>query len=236
MARTEELTAVLRRSAVCGATIIVLAVTSFVVARVVSNDGDTANSSSAMDAASTRWPVETLRDWSDFADQLAIIRIEAETKLAPSASVLENGEGLIPRNVRVRIEETLWRNPGSPRAEDVITFGTWGWVVHDGNEVPAVDETGVRLAVGDRVLAPLLLTPEGSWAPLSPGSVLPLTDGLATFAAAQRSALPELAKLLHRRTPQEVASILAAVPPRPNAAALRQLDPDARALALAKER
>jgi len=204
------------------------------VVRSVSEDAQTTRSP-VMGVASTRWPVDTLRDWADFVDQLSIIRIESEAQLSPSESVVENGEGTVPRTVTARIEQTLWRNPGSPRVDGLITFGTWGWVAHDGVLTPATDETGIRLEVGDQVLAPLLLTPEGLWGPLSPGSVVPLANGGTAFAEAQRRSYPELASILDRRTPEDVANLLAAVAPRPNAGALRRLDPDARARALAEE-
>lgn len=186
-------------------------------------------------SASTRWPIDTLRDWADFADQLSIIRIESEAQLPSSQSVVENGEGVVPRTVTARIEQTLWRNSGSPQVEDVITFGTWGWVAHDGVLTPATDDTGVRLEIGDRVLAPLLLTPEGEWGPLAPGAVVPIIKGRTAFADRQRRSFPELAKILDQRTPEDVANLLASVPPRANVAALRRLDPDARARVLAAQ-
>lgn len=186
-------------------------------------------------SASTRWPVDTLRDWADFGDQLSIIRIESEAQLPLSQHVVENGEGVVARNVTARIEQTLWRNSGSPQVEGAITFGTWGWVAHDGVLTPATDDSSIRLEVGDRVLAPLLLTPEGSWGPLAPGSVVLIVNGRTAFADRQRREFPELAKSLDQRTPQDVATLLASVPPRANAAALRRLDPDERARALAAQ-
>jgi hypothetical protein len=187
----------------------------------------------AMSSASYRWPVDTLRDWTDFADQLSVLRIESERQLPRSQDVVATGEGMVGRMVTARIEETLWRSPGSPAASGRITFGTWGWVAKREALIPTVDSSSDRLEVGDRVLAALLLTPEGSWAPLTPSSTIRLVDGRTVFAARQRRSLPALAGALDGITPRAAADRLAAVEPRPDAAALRRLDPDERARELA---
>lgn len=207
-----------------------------VLATVRSLSDEAASSGSIVTgSATTRWPVDTLRDWADFADQLSIIRIESEEQLPLSQHVVDNGEGVVARNVTARIERTLWQNPGSPHVDGVITFGTWGWVAHDGVLTPATDDSSVRLEVGDRVLAPLLLTPEGSWGPLAPSTVVPIINRRAAFGDLQRRSSPELANALDGRMPEDVAALLASVPPRPNAAALRRLDADARARELATQ-
>lgn len=186
-------------------------------------------------SASTRWPADALRDWADFADQVSVLRVVSEKQLPPTEDVVATGEGLVGRSVTARIESTIWRNPGSPAVDGVVTFTTWGWVAHDGQLTPMVDSSSVRIEVGDRVLAPLLLAPEGAWAPLSPGSVIHLVGGRTAFADPQRRSAPQLAETLGGRTPNDVGELLASTPPRPDASALRRLDADARATELARQ-
>jgi hypothetical protein len=112
----------------------------------------------------------------------------------------------------------------------------WGWIAKGDRLIPAVDSDSHRLEVGDRVLVPLLLTPEEIWAPVTPSSTIRLVDGRTMFAGRQRRSLPELAAALDGVTPRAVADRLAAVEPRPNADALRRLDADERARALASSR
>jgi hypothetical protein len=190
------------------------------------------SSPASVSSASYRWPVETLRDWTDFADQLSVIRIESERQLPRSRAVTETGEGMVGREVTARIVETLWRHPGSSVVEGVITFGTWGWTAKGERLTPMTDSSSGRLEVGDRVLAPLMLV-DGSWAPLTPSSTIELVEGRTAFAPRQRRAFAELAGRLDGVSPRAVADALAAVEPRPDAAALRRLHPDERARRLA---
>jgi hypothetical protein len=184
-------------------------------------------------SSSYRWPVETLRDWADYADQLSVLSIESEKQLPRSREDVARGEGPVGRTVTAQIEETLWRNPGSSAVEGEITFATWGWIAKGDRLIPAVDSDSHRLEVGDRVLVPLLLTPEKVWAPVTPSSAIRLVDGRTVFAGRQRRSLPELAAALDGVTARSVADRLASVQPRPNADALRRLDPDERARELA---
>jgi NDP-sugar pyrophosphorylase family protein len=150
---------------------------AFVGARLY--DGDRAEPARTLvvGSASVRWPSETIRDWADFADEVVVLHVVSEEALPASAEVLENGEGLIGRRVTARVESTVWRNPGSPSLERTVSFTTWGWVVHDGVRIPTVDSSSARIEVGDRVVAPLLMAPEGEWAALAPSAVIKLDRG-----------------------------------------------------------
>jgi hypothetical protein len=229
----------MRTPSVSGRALVLLVAAAVAVAAAVTLDaarlgeGREAARDLAVSSASYRWPVYTLRDWTDFADQLSVLRIESERQLPRSQDVVATGEGTVGRMVTARIEETLWRSPGSPTAPERITFGTWGWVAKRETLIPTTDSSSDRLAVGDRVLAALLLTPEGSWAPLSPSSTIRLVAGRTLFAARRRRSLPALAGALDGITPRAAADRLAAVEPRPDGAAFRRLDADERARALA---
>jgi hypothetical protein len=186
----------------------------------------------ALSSASYRWPVETLRDWADFADQLSVLRIESEIQLPRSPEEVASGEGPVARKVTVRIEETLWSNTGSPTAKGTISFVTWGWIAKGEKLIPATDSSSERLEVGDRVLAPLMFV-DGSWGPLAPSTTMKLVNGRTAFVDRQRRSLTTLATRLDGVTPRQVADALAAVESRPDAAALRRLHPDERARRLA---
>lgn len=201
--------------------------------RLYDGDQDQPTRTLVVGSASVRWPSETVRDWADFADEVAVLHVVSEEALPVSADVLENGEGLIGRRVTARVESTLWRNPESPSVDRTVSFTTWGWVVHDGVRIPAVDSSSSRIEVGDRVVAPLLMAPEGEWAALAPSAVIKLDRGRMTFGERQRVALPELTAALDRDPPAAIAELLASTPPRPDAATLRRLNADERAAALA---
>jgi hypothetical protein len=203
---------------------VVAVVAALGVARV--GESREAVRSSAATSSSLRWPVETLRDWADFADQLSVLRIESELEMPRTPEELASGEGPVGRKVTARVEETLWRNPGSPAAPEAITFIAWGWLAKGNRLIPTTDEDSHRLEVGDRVLAPLMFV-DGSWGPLAPSTTVKLVGGRTVFADRRSSTV--LAARLDGVTPRTVADALAAVAPRPDAAALRRLHPDERA-------
>ncbi|MHB1242984.1 MAG: hypothetical protein ACYC1P_06245 [Gaiellaceae bacterium] len=186
-------------------------------------------------SSSYRWPSATLRDWADFADQVAVLEVVSEEALPPSVAVLENDEGMIGRRVTARVESTVWRNPGSPSVSGTVQFTTWGWAVHEGQRIPMVDTDSIRVEVGDRLLAPLLRAPEGVWAALSPAAVLQLDGDIVVVAPQQTHSIPGIASALHRKASGEAGRLLAETAPRANAASLRRLNADARVAALARE-
>jgi hypothetical protein len=211
------------------------AAAALVGARLYEADQPAPTRTLVVGSPSLRWPSETIRDWADFADQVAVLHIVSEEELPASADVLENGEGMIGRRVTARVEATLWRNHGSPALERTVSFTTWGWVVHEGVRIPTVDSSSARIEVGDRVVAPLLLAPEGEWAPLAPSAVIKLDRGRMTLNERQRVALPQLSAELNSHQPVAIAELLANTPARPDAAILRRLNADQRAAALAAQ-
>jgi hypothetical protein len=213
--------------------LVALGVTAPAVALGVARLGESSETRDlALSSASLRWPVDTLRDWADFADQLSVIRVESEAQLPRSPEEVASGEGPVARKVTARIEETLWRSPGSPAAPGAFSFVTWGWIAKGERLIPAGDSSSHRLEVGDRVLAPLMFV-DGSWGPLAPSTTMKLVDGRTAFVDRQRRSLTALSDRLDGVTPRQVADALAAIEPRPDAAALRRLHPDERARRLA---
>lgn len=195
-----------------------------------SNDG----AGVVMASASLRWPSYTLRDWVDFADQVAVLRITSEKRMEMAADVRKGGSGYVGRTVTATVEKTLWRSPGSPQVRTSVSFRTWGWALREAKLIPMVDSESVRLGVGDLVIAPLLRSPEGDWAVLAPGAVIQIVGSRTVFAAAQRRAYPELSGRLDDVVPDEVGVALTSTEPSADRSYLRSLDADARARALAR--
>lgn len=182
--------------------------------------------------ASTRWPAESLEDWVTFADQISTMTVVAERQLPLDERTVRIGEGLVGREVTAVIRSTLWAYHPQRVIRGTTRFRTWGWWLHDGELVPVIPEDEVRLEVGDEIVAPLMRTPEGDWAPVVPHAVLHLDDGRIELGEGQARALPRL-RDLHRRTVDELAARLQMVRVDPR---LRELAPDARAEAVRARR
>lgn len=177
-------------------------------------------------AASTRWPVETLEDWLTFADQVSTMSVVAERQLPIDERTKRIGEGPVGREVTAVIRSTLWAFDDDRVVRGTIRFRTWGWVLHDGELLPVVPEGEERLEVGDEVVAPLMRTPEGEFAPIAPQTVLQLVDGRIASAEGQAARnLPAL-RDLHGHGVEELGTLLRRVEVDPR---LRRLDPQARA-------
>lgn len=125
-----------------------------------------------------RWSSDTLRDWVSYADQLSVISVTAERELPPPE--VGTSGGYTGRETTISIERTLWRRPQAPRAAGSVVVTDFGWLETEGVRREATIEGGVRLDVGQRYLAPLVLTDEGEWAMFSPRAVLPLQQERTT--------------------------------------------------------
>ncbi len=179
-----------------------------------------------------RWPAETLADWVGFSDQVSVLVVTDESKLEPEPQIAETGEGLLGRRITAQVQSTIWDRPGAPRTSGPLELGVDGWVVHGDSLIPVVPAGSYRVEVGDRVIAALVRTPEGSWSFLSAGAVIPL--GLASGPAADRAT--NLAPPMFRgKSVPEIRDLIRSSRATPLAAKYQHLDPDARARAVWEE-
>lgn len=75
---------------------------------------------------SDRHPSQTAADWVTYADHVVAVTPVAEREISPTAEELEHGEGLILRDVTLRVDDVLWSSdtPGKPAP------ASFAWVAH----------------------------------------------------------------------------------------------------------
>lgn len=190
--------------------------------------------------ASDRYPSETLTDWVSYADQVSTVTAVAEEELPAPPEVHRHGEGYLPRAVTLRIEETVWQRAAAPSVAGTVRVVDEGWVLRSGQRHQFTLAGAIRLTVGERYLVPLVLTPEGAWAVLSPRSKLELHPDQTAHVAIGETELaighPSAASALDGMTTVQIAAALDGTVPDPAAAEYAHLDPDARHDAAVRER
>ena len=144
-----------------------------------------------------RFPSESLRDWVSYADYVAYT-VVAEREIPPAPEDADRGEGLVGRDVTLRVDKVVWRAAGAPALPQTIHMTTLGWVLIDGKRGELVEQDAPRVAVGEHYVAPLARIEDDpqqpEWWPLGVGAQVPLVDGRASDSGSWRSALkPHLA-------------------------------------------
>lgn len=111
------------------------------------------------------WPVESLRSWVSYSDQLAVVRVTAEEAFGPEPT--ERG-AYIPRRVALTLERVLWHRRGAPAAPTRLSIVDWGWCRTADGRAPMVIDGVARLKVGRRYLVPLVQY-RGEWTTFDEG-------------------------------------------------------------------
>ncbi|MEE1942428.1 hypothetical protein V1L54_24005 [Streptomyces sp. TRM 70361] len=96
--------------------------------------------------AADHLPNQTAEDWVTHADHVIVVSAVSERQIPPTQQELDRGEGVIGRNVTLRIDEVLWSRDGAPKpAPRTWDYSAVGWQFTDG-------DTGNRteLAMHDR--------------------------------------------------------------------------------------
>ncbi|MGW0712322.1 hypothetical protein ACWD4G_41345 [Streptomyces sp. NPDC002643] len=92
---------------------------------------------------SDRHPSRTAADWVTYADHVVAVTPVAEKEISPTDEELEHGEGLILRDVTLRVDEVLWSGD-SPKAAAPTSF-SWvahGWQFTGGDTANRTEMTG----------------------------------------------------------------------------------------------
>lgn len=136
-----------------------------------------------------RLPSRTASQWVTYADYVVEVTPVSQKEIPPMKEDLQHGEGVILRDVKLRVERVLWSRPGAPKAApEVFDWTAFGWKFSDGDmnhrtkmavaDAPrieeghhyilAIDWQAARCAPGDYVPA--------QWDGLGEGSILPFDD------------------------------------------------------------
>lgn len=174
------------------------------------------------------FPGETLRDWKDLADHVAVVTVVDE---APQ----DRGDGPYGtlRRVWLRVDRVLWSAPHGARLPPVLSTRTYGWADEDG-EVELKEEDAARWTLHRGYVAPLVLHDEDpgapyDWAPLTDSSIMPLRDGRVDSRGVHEG---EAQRRLHGLTVEQAAALVRAEAAHPVAARNRRLRPRARMQAM----
>lgn len=77
---------------------------------------------------SDRLPNTTASDWITYADHVVAVTPVAESEIPPTPEEVERGEGMILRNVQLRVDDVLWSKAGADRpAPTSFNWVAYGW-------------------------------------------------------------------------------------------------------------
>jgi hypothetical protein len=169
---------------------------------------------------------ETLEHWASYGDQLSVIAVTDSTGERPAE---RNSGGLIGRHVTVRVERTLWRREGAPKAPATLRISVWGWMQEDDQDpnshrAKLVSAGAPRMEAGRRYLA-VLVRARGEWFPLTDQAVMTLSaDDTVTSEVISGDPSPA-ASAVRGKTIEQAARVVASTPPHPVAARNAELPP-----------
>ena len=190
----------------------------------------------AADSAA-RFPSESLRDWVSYADYVAAYTVVGEREIPPAPEDADHGEGLVGRDVTLRVDRVVWRASGAPALPETIHMTALGWVLVDGERRELVQHDAPRVAVGEHYVAPLARVEDDpeqpEWWPLGVVAQLPLVDGHIVDSGGWRSALKSR---LASTTLDVLGRDIQAAEPDPVAAGYRDLRPSQRVKAVVRAR
>lgn len=152
----------------------------------------------------------SLQDWRNWADIVAVVDVEREIEIPPDEKELATGEYLIGRSLDITSVEGIW----SRRSFEVeqLTLGTPGWVHSKENgrrEILVQD--GERMRAGGSYVVALVRKANGEWTLLSKDSVLPVAEGRISGSDRLAPAGQELVGA----TPADIGTRLQALPSDP---------------------
>ncbi|WBB59940.1 hypothetical protein O7599_31060 [Streptomyces sp. WMMC500] len=179
--------------AAAAAMVTLLAGAPFAASWAAGNDrgGDSGGADEVVVAhASDRLPNRTASDWVTYADHVVVVTATAERELPADPEEVEAGQGYIPREVTLEVDDVVWSRAGAAESAPAPDF-TWpapGWTFRqDGSRSPMALEDRPRVEVGHRYLMALTWRPAfteegetipGQWRGLGENSTLPYDDGV----------------------------------------------------------
>ncbi|MFC9704955.1 hypothetical protein ACFTWD_30150 [Streptomyces sp. NPDC056943] len=80
------------------------------------------------------YPNRNASDWVTYADHVVAVTPVAEKDQSVSAEYRDRGEGIVLRELRLRVDKTLWSSPKASRpTPESIDLPAWGWSFKDGD-------------------------------------------------------------------------------------------------------
>ena len=73
-----------------------------------------------------------------------------ESEIPATEEEAARGEGLVGRDVTLKIERVIWSAQDAPPLPDELHMTAVGWVLHDGRRRVMQYEDGPRVAIGER--------------------------------------------------------------------------------------
>lgn len=130
--------------------------------------------------ADEAYPADRIADWRDHGGALASFTVTGEARVAPSPDEIAAGEGVVGRDVAVRIDSRYWQKADYHTLPDSFSFSAGGWVF--GRDKP---ETALRVpgcpwfVVGHRYVAVLAFDSRlrRPWTVLGCAAVAPYDEG-----------------------------------------------------------
>lgn len=129
----------------------------------------------------------TAADWVTNADHVVAVSVASETERPPTASEVARGEGLIFRDLVLRVDTVIWSSDvaarPAPTTVDWVAFG-WQFVGGDlDDRVRVGAHDAPRFERGHSYVLALEWVPgcgdsAGSWEGLSPSATAPYDDGV----------------------------------------------------------
>ncbi|MEV6395879.1 hypothetical protein AB0M39_14040 [Streptomyces sp. NPDC051907] len=101
-----------------------------------------------------RHPAQTATDWVTYADHVVEVTPVADRDIPPGQDEIDRGEGLILRNVTLRVDKVLWSSDTSAKtAPSSFEWTAHGWQFTDGstaNRTEMAGEDEPRIETGHR--------------------------------------------------------------------------------------
>ncbi|WRZ92698.1 hypothetical protein OHB54_28785 [Streptomyces sp. NBC_01007] len=140
-----------RRTSLAVAGVVSLAVaTAVTTGALLSGAGATAGGAGRSDVllghGSSHLPSRTAKDWVSYADHVVVVSALSDQEIAPTQAELERGEGVIGRNVTLKVDTVLWSRaePAAP-APQYWQYSATGWQFSGGDTAHRR-----KLAAGDQ--------------------------------------------------------------------------------------
>lgn len=193
---------------------------------------------SIVGSAADRYPSQRIVDWVSYADHVAYFTVLDERELPRGEHEKAHGEGMIDREVTLRVDRTLWssRAAVTDLPGELVTL-TWGWTLKENKKRPFAVHGGPRLEVGRQYLAAWVYTPADGWEQQTNSTVLPVDEsGLAQRDPQHGdSAYDEAINMFTGKSPEEILRSLESTAPDPLAERYFYLRPDQRYVAVVLE-
>lgn len=157
-----------------------MALSLVLAASACGTDGPGEERLSPSGASSLLLPAATATDLVSYGDHVLVVTVTTDREMPLSPEEARRGEGLILREVTLRVDKALWTRPGAQPAPETITSTASGWTVHEGNKRKRLTTQGFpRLEMGNTYLVAVYRAQERGYAPddWMPFLIFPYNDG-----------------------------------------------------------